>query len=229
MSSIDAMLGQLRQAATSTAAALAAARAAAPEETTASDDTGTVAVSVDRRGVPVGVRVADDWTRRTTADALGRAVLAAAGSAAAQLGQVMTAALRDAQAAGGAGADVPAVAVPEFEGTPRPLDELAELAVARLGRTDQGAVDAPPTASGSAGPQVTVTLGPGGLVGCDVDERWAAHQTGIALSTALTQALADAGRALAEQDARRREQDTLLAEAFAHLRALAPAQGEEQA
>lgn len=229
MSSMDATLARLQQAAASAGAALAAARAATPEETTASDDSGAVAVSVDRRGLPVGVRVADDWARRTTAEELGHAVLGAAGSAAAELGRAMTAALREASEAGGAegaeGAEPQPVAVPAFDGTPRPLTDLAELAVTQLSRAATTPATAPATATGGVGTQVTVTLGAGGLVGCEVDPRWAAQQSGVALSTVLTQALGEAARALAAGDARRREQDTLLAEAFAHLRGLAPATG----
>ena len=58
----------------------------------------------------------------------------------------------------------------------------------------------------------------GAAVGCEVDGRWAAPQSGVALSTAINQALGEAARALAALDQRRQEQDTVLAEAFAHLR-----------
>ncbi|MBD3779619.1 MAG: hypothetical protein IE923_10190 [Micrococcales bacterium] len=229
MSSIDETLAHLRRAAASTAATLAAVRAAAPEETTATDDSGAVAVAVDRRGRPVGVRVADDWNRRTTPEELGRAVLAAAGAATADLGRAMSEALR---ADAGAAADaLPAepVAVPAFDGTPRPLTELAELAVAQLSGAAAAEPAAPATATGSAGAHVTVTLAATGLVGCDVDPRWAAPQSGVALSTAVNQALGEAARALVALDGRRQEQDTVLAEAFAHLRALAPATTDGEA
>lgn len=159
MTSMDATPASLQQAAASAGAALAAARAATPEETTASDDSGADAVSVDRRGLPVGIRVADDWARRTTAEELGRAVLAAAGSAAADLGPAMTDAVREATGtAGGPEATATApqpVAVPAFDGEPRPLTDLAELAVAQLSRAATTATDVPATATGSVGTQVT--------------------------------------------------------------------------
>ncbi|QZN84991.1 hypothetical protein [Cellulomonas sp. C5510] len=229
MTSIDETLARLRRAADSTAATLAAVRAAAPEETTATDDSGAVAVAVDRRGRPVGVRVADDWNRRTTPEELGRAVLAAAGAASADLGRAMSEALRGGAARASDALPVEPVAVPVFEGTPRPLADLAELAVAQLDGAATAQPATPATATGSAGAHVAVTLADAGLVGCDVDGRWAATQSGVALSTAVNQALGEAARALAALDQRRQEQDTVLAEAFAHLRALAPAPADGEA
>ncbi len=229
MTSIDQLMADLRHAVASTTSVLARARAAAPEETTASDPAGAVAVSVDRHGAPVGIRVADDWSRRVDAPGLGAAVLAAAGAAQAALGRVMTAALHEDEDPDAPAPPAPSAVLPEFIGTPRPLADLAEIALSDLHRSADAPPDVPEAVSGAAGGPVTVSLVPGGLVDCRVDARWAAGRSGIALSMALDDALGAATRALHAQARPSSEQDTVLAEVFAHLRALTPATTDGEA
>lgn len=227
MTSEDLGLERLQRAMASAVGAIGLARAAAPEESSATDTSGSVEVYVDRVGRPVGVRIADDWSRRVDGEALAGAVLEAAGRADAALGQSMSAAIADLKRTGEPiderPSPVQAPQIPDFDGVPRPLLELAELAVADLGSSfDERAAAARHAVHGRAGDHVSVRLGPAGLLDCTIDARWAGTQSGVTLSTQLSLALADAAAQLRDLEQKRRDDDTLLAEAFAHLRALAP-------
>jgi len=232
VTSEDLGFDRLRRAMSSAVGAIDRARAAAPEESTATDASGAVEVAIDRLGRPVGVRVADDWSRRLSGEALAGAVLEAASRADAVLGQTMTSALADVQGAGAAEDDGATAAhepeVPVFDGVPRPLLDLAELAVSDLGSASEERPVQVVAVDGRGGDHVTVRLGTAGMLDCRVDARWAGSQSGVTLSMHLNQALADASAQLREAERRRRDDDTLLAEAFAHLRALAGEKGVDR-
>lgn len=204
------------------------------------DPDGLVTVTVDGRGVPTSVRVAEDWPRRATLRALAGAVVAAgAGASRAldaralevlagpevragdQVGDVRIDVGSGLGRAAGGGAAAAAT------GPARPVEELAEDAITLLAATRQAAPAAAPSVTGRAlGGEVEVGLSPGGITACTLDGPRVRHADAATLSRALTEAFAEARRTLTAATARGTEAaDRLLAESLALLGAASGAAG----
>ncbi|MBT0993446.1 hypothetical protein KIN34_03995 [Cellulomonas sp. DKR-3] len=211
-------------------------RAALPAETSAWDPERLVCVSVDPRGVPVGIRVIDGWQHRAAPAGLGEAVTSAAGAAGRALDERARLAFERAVgtdvAATGPTGDGPwgSVAPPATTsgGVRRSLDEVAEDAIASLTAVNQALAQGAdvPAATGvgvALDGEVEVRVGAGGLVGCTLRGMRVAAASGLALSALLTEAAraarADLERRLTLAAPPQEAQEALLAEVFAYLTA----------
>jgi len=199
-----------------------------PAPSTGFDEWRAVAVTVAADGTPLAVEAQHGWHRRVHPDRLGEAVMDAYGQAAAsaangwapalegdELHDALTGAHRRAPA--DVGDELPAAEV-------RDLTALTED-ILQAFAAGQGGDGGPRGHTGRAyAGAVTVTVAPGALLGCQVDASWAAAHSADDISEAFGQALADAGRTLAEagageQDLLRRSDD-LARQALSTLHAL---------
>jgi hypothetical protein len=201
-------------------------RAALPAETTGWDPEYLACVSVDPRGMPLGVRIVDDWHRRVAPAALGEAVTAAAGAAARALDERARVAFEQAT---GADAATPWERTGDPRTTPaagasRPLDQVAEDSIASLAAMNHSlfptSAGAAPVGVGSAlDGGIEVQVGAGGLLACTLRGQRVAAASAAILSTALTAAAraarADLDRQLDEFAPPHSEE--LLAEVFTYL------------
>lgn len=208
-----------------------------PAEIEGWDEDRAVSFQIDAKGDPVGIRVADDWSRRIQPSALGPAVLAAS-AAAVRARQEQ----RTKLGVEGVKAEVRAAALeaaqrpvqPAQGVTPRSLNELAEdvISLSQLVRSTRGKPTAPLSGTGTAaGGALVVTVGQQGLTSFDVDSAWAALRAGFAISVAAGSALGAARSDLARAigDSPGGVADGLLAEAMARLTALsAPSSDDER-
>lgn len=202
--------------------------------TTAWDSHRLARVTLDAQGSPAAVQVVDGWEQRAGADALAAAVLEAARAAARALDEQAWAALADdADRRRGAGRTTSTPAspapspgtTPAFTGTPRPLDELAEIAITSLSAASQASAadDAAAVGTGSAlDHEIEVRVVRGGVARVTLRGPRIARTSGTQLSRLLTgavrAAVADLERRIAAQTPA--VSDELLAEVLAHLRAL---------
>ncbi|MCU1431424.1 MAG: hypothetical protein JWP95_529 [Actinotalea sp.] len=228
------VLARIREQADQVAATMRSVRASLPEESSGTDAQGAATVDLDTAGLPVGVRVVDDWQQRVGADALAAAVVEAGSTAARVQGEHLAAALEDPawqQARPTAAPPAPAPVAVQAVTDPRPLDELAESLIGEMRAMRVGplTLDAPPTGVGKAADgAVVVRLAQSGLAGCEITPAWAERQTGTAISLALGSAVAaarvDLLSAIESSPAAgtSRRLDGLLSEAMAHLSALLP-------
>ncbi|MFC0707038.1 hypothetical protein [Cellulomonas uda] len=196
------------------------------ETTTAWDGRRLARVTLDAHGSPAAVQVVDGWERHAAADDLAAAVLDAARTAARTLDERAWASLTDdadrrRRAPSAPVASAP-VASPAPAGTPRPLDELAEIAITSLSAASQ-ADDAAAVGTGSAlDHEIEVRVVRGGIVGVTLRGPRVARTSGTQLSRLLTGAVRAAVTDLQHRLAAQAPavSDALLAEVLAHLRAL---------
>mgnify|MGYP001457324261 CR=1 FL=1 len=202
--------------------------------TTAWDRAGLACVTLDGLGTPAAVHVADDWARRAGLDTLAAAVLEAARTAARTLDERAWAALaQEARRRSGDDTPLPATGarvavtapVPQVGAEPRPLDELAEIAISSLSAatSPSAADDAVVVGTGWAWDrQVEVHVARGGIVGVALRGPHVAAAGGPELSHALTEATraasVDLARRLAQQSPALTAE--LLEEVLTHLRNL---------
>ncbi|MCR6690702.1 YbaB/EbfC family nucleoid-associated protein [Cellulomonas sp.] len=228
----EAWLRRLRDELEAVAEPLRQLRAGLAGGASGEDPDGLVTVTVDGRGVPTSVRVAEDWPRRTTLPALADAVVAAGASATRALDARAREVLAGPQVragdqvgdvgidvgsglGGAAGGGVAAAAT----GPAWPVEELAEDAITLLAATRQAAPGAAPSVTGRAlGGEVEVRLSPGGITACTLDGPRVRCGDAATLSRGLSEALAEARRALTAATARGTEAaDRLLTESLALL------------
>jgi hypothetical protein len=229
-----ASLDRIRMRATAAAAAFDDAVALLPVEATGVDGTGAVTARLGPDGIPTALRVASDWARRVAPEQFGPAVVDACRAAAAQrtaewsrrLERTGWRARADARLADpdrSQARTAPTGRRPAVP--PRPLAEIGRDAHAALREATRPAP--PRSAAGIPGPaggdRLTLTLTATGLTGCAAQPRWVAGQTGAMLTNALSEALADARRALdaaVNGAGPARALDRLLTEAMAAMAAV---------
>ena len=231
---IDATPTGVAGSAADVAGAVHRVREGLPHETTAWDVDRLAGVVLDRNGTPTRVLVADRWDARATPQALARAVVDAGRAAARDLDAQARAALQKAAARRTRQPGVRTAAthaVPDAArrapsaGTPRPLDELAEIAISSLAAASHASateVGATLGVGRELDGDVEVTVGRGGIVAVALHGPRVAKASAAALTTLLSAAV----QAAVQDLARRREHeapavsDELLAEVLTHLRAL---------
>ncbi|MFG2674623.1 hypothetical protein [Streptomyces sp. NPDC048445] len=207
------------------------------------DAQGAVTVRLAPDGLPEFIRAATDWQRRLEPEVIGATVTEAYGVA---MSQQMTAwgqAFEDANwedkadhlggpigqsNASDAPAAQPDIPEPDLRYVvSRPLDQLAEDILSAFDTVDrlEETISEPAEAEGtSAGRQVTLVVSKGALRACQVDPRWAAGKSYIALNQAFDEALSDARDKLNSVEAVTAEgiaglqMDSLLNEALVVLR-----------
>jgi DNA-binding protein YbaB len=204
--------------------------AAAPQWSQGTDTTGSVRITLDADGIPTTIRIHNDWSRSLDADSLGQAVVDANTDALRGAmhawtdrldsnGWWMRRADLDHAPDDQAGlitahpADLPS-------GSEREPTELVESVMTALHAAQKQLPAPADVVTGSdAGGQVTITLGAGGLTGCEIDAGWASRHDGSTISAALSTALrqAVAHRVPLPRDA---GMDPLLGDALATLASL---------
>jgi hypothetical protein len=203
---------------------------ATPRQAEGCDTTGRVVVVLDHDGVPERIRVIDGWQERLDSHRLGAAAVEAFGDAVQQAMRTWTRRLDDTRwwsrqrepdeapdAAPRAGAS------PPVSGRVQHDLEYSEPILRALHSSRRPGNEQPPAAEGAdeAG-YVTVRLGAGGLVGCEIEPRWARDRAGTTITAALDRALSRARTALATPSRIEASAavDTALADALATLEAL---------
>jgi hypothetical protein len=218
----DVMRGLMREA-----------EATAPASTRAKDTTGAVTITLDAEGIPLKITVAVDWRRRLGTRALGAAVMDANAKAATDRMKAWTQALHGATWARkvermmATGPDDLSTAVPEVlrpRVKSRPLGDLSDEMIRALDRVEAPTVDRPRFHGINRRRTVAITLEAHGMTACQIENAWAARQSGPAVSAALAEALVAAkahARAAARAEADRpnpvRAVDILLDEAMSLL------------
>jgi hypothetical protein len=203
---------------------------ATPRQAEGCDTTGRVVVVLGRDGLPERVRVADGWQERLDPHRLGAAVVEAFGDAVQQAMRAWTRRLDDTrwwsrqqQSDEAPDAGPRTGASPRSSGRVQHDLEYSEPILRALHSSRQPGSEPPPAADGAdeAG-HVTVRLGAGGLVGCEIAPRWARDRAGTTITAALDRALARARAALATPSGFEASAavDAALADALATLEAL---------
>ncbi|AEV86664.1 hypothetical protein ACWT_5647 [Actinoplanes sp. SE50] len=221
-------LQQLQQRAQQLGKVASDLAAAAPQHVEGSDATGCVVATLGPDNLPADFRIQDRWHQRLEAEKLAPAVLAAYADAVKTKQRQWVGRLdqsgwwaqrRDAEA----GWLVTEPAPAPKGGRPQPDDpEFAEQIMKTLRNAREQASQQPPASAQGTDAQrnVTVRLGQGGFVGCDIDTRWARSSSGTAISGALRTALQQAKRELKPSSTTFGEVDALVADALATLSAL---------
>jgi DNA-binding protein YbaB len=204
--------------------------AATPHRTEGCDATGRVVVVLDRDGLPEQIRVRDGWQQRLDSDRLGAAVVDAFRDAVQQAMHTWTDRLDDTRwwsrqqdLDETPDHDPTTSASSPVNGRARDDLEFSEPILRALHATRHSTGDQPIVAEGvDGGRHVWVRLGSGGLVGCEIDPRWARDRDGSTISAALHRALSQARSAVAvpAETAPPSALDAALADAIATLAAL---------
>jgi hypothetical protein len=200
--------------------------------------------------LPQTVRIAPDWQHRLTAEMFGHAVSEACQKAAGERMSIWWAALqREGWQARADKLGTDRIGKPSApsadplstglrqqmeEAKPRPLADVADEMMRAAGRVSELSRNprGPATGSGTAASaRLSVTVSGAGLVSCEAEPRWVARQTGAALATALSTALAAARSDLATAVKRAADPadglDRLLVETLSILSKLSPHTGFE--
>lgn len=221
---------------------MAEIQASLPGGADAADAHGAVRVRVGRDGLPEHISAATDWQRRISPETLGHAITEAARNAASAFMEEWGRNLPDGpwgdrSEAGTVGTPPPVRQAQEHPVDdpperdlryvlPRPVDDMAEEAIAALESAGNTAPEALRDAQGTGsdrGRHVTLTLVPGSLASCDMDTGWAARESTVKINGALSEALEDARSALAratlsgQAQSVRQQMDGLLDESLAIL------------
>lgn len=206
------------------AGAVHRAREGLPDETTGWDPARLAGVVLDRNGTPTRALVAEGWSSRVAPQDLARAVLDAARAAARDLDEQARVALQEAAERRAHRVEPRATTMPSRTAAPRPLDELAEIAITSLAAASQAtAADAGATLGiGRAlDGEVEVTVGRGGIVAAALRGPRVAQASGSELSVLLSTAVQAAVQDLAVRRASEAPvSDELLEEVLMHLRSL---------
>ncbi|MBB2945345.1 hypothetical protein FB565_005078 [Actinoplanes lutulentus] len=206
---------------------------AAPEESEGYDASGCVLVLLGRDGLPVDIRVRDQWQERLEPEELGSAVLDASSAA----GQAATRAWagsldnsrwwtrqRDAdEYAGEANSQSREQPSGLGPGRPQPDGEFNEQVMRALRESvDQASRPQPAddTDGVDGGHHVAVRLNSGGLTECFIEPQWARNRTGGTITEALSTALWRARHGLPSAAHRSAELDALVSDALATLTTL---------
>jgi hypothetical protein len=205
--------------------------AAAPHQVEGADATGYVLVSLGSGGLPDDICVRARWQEHLHEDRLAAAVIEARSVAVRArqrlwIQQIDDSGLeqrrRDLQEGATPVVQAPA---PSLGGRAHPDDpEFSERVIKALREARQHAVTscpAPPAQGTDATCHVMLRLGPGGLIGCEIDPRWACNATADAISTALRTALRQALREYQSASPQPCEVDDLVQDALATFSFLA--------
>lgn len=206
-------LSRLQNHAARLAELIETAQNAAPETITATDRTGTISVTLGPDGLPTTFRVDQHWRRRVEPSKFGQVVLEAHEVAMSRRLATWSRTLNDRgwqasvdelRASSSTSQQIPpAFRRPERAANPRPIDAVAEDMIRALDQaSDVGTAQQHSTVGTGADRwgKLTLTVSPTGLASCVVKVRWAAKQTGTALTNALVEALAAARADLAQAD-----------------------------
>jgi hypothetical protein len=219
---------RMQQQASELEALIAGAQAHAPTRAEGTDATGAVRITLGPDGLPESVRVDRDWKGVLRPAAVGEAVVQSHAAAAQQRMAAWSAALEEGGWSPSVGealssAPEPLPAPPTFPTPRRDLDDVAD-AVKQAFATVEELARRPALTAARTGSNrdatVTITLSMAGLLSCTVDARWAARQTGTALSRALQQALDAARGSLAQAAAApdpTQRLDQLFGEVLSHI------------
>ena len=208
-------LSRLQRYASALHGLLQQAQAWSPDSAQGTDGSGAVRMTVGADGLPVSICVASDWNRRIRPDAFAAAVMGASQAAQGEwMASWISALEREGWQAkagrlragldGPAGASVPPPPAyrPDPAGVrPRPLDVLAEDALAAFGAVEKLPPPSLAAVQGtgrSAEGRFVIVLSRGGIVSCSADPAWVPEQTPDMLANAFAEALAAARGALAE-------------------------------
>lgn len=217
MQSLDRTVHELRMSVARVSSALVEARAGLPPEIRASDSSSAATVAIRPDGQIIGIAVGHGWQQMVRPENLAAAVMEAAGLAERALSEALSAQLL--LRPEGHDLAVPGPTTEIWCGAPRPLVELAELA---LDRGSDGGANSPPMRSeGVSGLHVSISLDATSLVACRIDPAWARTQPTQALNSHLAVALQQA-RGCRDDGSRAHDQHSIVAHALAHLRVLAP-------
>lgn len=214
---------------------------ATPHQTEGCDATGRVVVVLDRDGLPEQMRVRDGWQERLDSHQLGAAVMDAFSDAVHQAMRTWTDRLdgtrwwsRQQELEEAPDHSCTTSASPPVNGTARDDLEFSEPILRALHSAGHSSGDRQLVAEGvDDGRHIRIRLGNGGLIGCEIDPRWARDRDGSTISAALHRALSRARSALGTpaQTAPPSALDTALADAIATLTALtnpSPKRGDQQ-
>ncbi|GAA1608300.1 hypothetical protein [Actinoplanes couchii] len=180
--------------------------AAIPQRSEGCDPTGRVSVILDPAGLPVEITVRGGWEDRIEPEDLGAAVMGAYHDGVRQALRTWADRLddehwwrrqRDSEQAT---FDEPAVgrAIPS-SGRVRDDAEFSEPVLRALHTAgDQPANAVESTAGADSGDPVVIRLGPGALLGCEIDPNWARPRDGATITAALRTTLTSARHRVAD-------------------------------
>jgi hypothetical protein len=166
------------------------------------DDSGAVAVAVDRAGRVVDVTVTQNWRDHITPPALGQALLTAAGNAIAELVTELVAGLDLDSITVEVPTAPPVIPAEDYHSM---VDEMTDL-LTQAGRDldtyrdeAEAVLNASATAAGPNG-RVSVTMARGQVVEVTADARWASHIRYTEIASEALGAFRAAARQLGDTD-----------------------------
>lgn len=187
----------------------------APQSSSGTDPAGAVTITLDSDGLPDSITVASDWKQRTSPETLANAVTEAFEAASAQRMKEWEEALEEAgwsadfermkasavPSVADTGRAVPAVDTARAPWPPRPIDQITEDLLGAFDALDAWAAN-PSAATGTSAPdgarRCALSLSREHGLRCEIDPKWASGKTGVMLTTALREALAEARESLHE-------------------------------